>query len=124
MEPDDERRLTAAELEIMRVLWDRGESTVHDVADTLGGDRAYTTLSTLVRILEQKGFVQSRKDGRRHLYSAVTEKRSYEQSTVRDLVRRLFDRPASVVRSLLESGAIDERELEEIRQLIDRKDKP
>jgi len=122
MEPD-ERRLTAAELEIMRVFWERGECTVHDVLAALGEDRAYTTISTLIRILEQKGCVDSRKDGRRHFYRAVTEKRAYEHSTVRDLVRRLFDRPAAVVRSLLEAGDLDQKELEEIRRLIDQEKK-
>ncbi len=77
------RLLTPAELEVMSALWDLDEGTVRDVLLRLEGGRAVTTVSTLVRILEQKGFVRSRKSGRRHLYRAAIPRQTYQRASVR-----------------------------------------
>ena len=115
-----ERLLTPAELEIMRVLWDRGPASVHEVMADLGGDRGYTTFSTLIRILEQKGFVESHKEGRRHVYAPVTPKPAYEATSLRALLHRVFDgSPAALVRRLLDAEAVDPAELESIERLIE-----
>lgn len=115
-----EPRLTDAELEIMNVLWDRGETTVHEVLEGLGDGRAYTTVSTLVRILEQKGHVTSRKEGRRHLYAPAVPRAEVEAASVRDMVQRVFGgSPRSLVRRLLESDEVTADELAEIRRLLD-----
>lgn len=115
-----EPRLTEAELEIMNVLWDRREATVHEVIEGLGDGRAYTTVSTLVRILEQKGHVTSRKDGRRHLYAPAVPREAVEAATVRDLVQRVFGgSPGSLVRRLLEAEDVTKEDLAEIRRLLD-----
>lgn len=118
--PDPERLLTPAELEIMQVLWAHHEGTVHEVMGGLGGERAYTTISTLLRILEQKGFVVSRKQGRQHVYAPTTPRPVYEATSLRTLVQRVFEGDASaLVRRLLDSGGVDAAELERIRRMIE-----
>jgi predicted transcriptional regulator len=125
---DDEGLLTPAELEVMNVLWERGGSTVNEVQDALspadGGDgRAYTTVATILRILETKGFASSAKDGRRLVYAAVTARDDYESNAVKDLLGRLFaGRPGDLVRRLLGDGKASEKDLEEIRRAIDAAD--
>jgi predicted transcriptional regulator len=118
------RPLTLAELEVMSALWDLGEATVHEMLARLGSDRAYNTVSTLVRILEQKGFVRSRKNGRRHLYRAATRKPDYQKATLRDLVRRLFSGDAgALVRTLLSTNELPPDEIAELRRLLRRKER-
>lgn len=113
-------RLTDAELEIMDALWEVGEADVGDLVLRLGDGRAYTTVATLLKILEQKGFAASRKDGRRLIYAATAARPTYQRAAVGDLVRRVFDGDAqALVRSLLDSGEVGKDELAEIRRLLD-----
>src|SRR4051812_13050848 len=103
------RLLTPAELEIMTVLWQQEEGTVRDVLARLDGERAVTTVSTLVRILEQKGFVLSRRSGRQAVYRAAVPRQAYQRASVRDLLRRVFGGDASaLVRSLVSEARADE----------------
>src|SRR5437867_13042111 len=98
------RRLTHVELELMTVLWRLGSGTVGDVLEKLPADRrlAYTSVSTVLRILEKKGVLSSRKQGRGHVYIPCITRREYESWSVQDLVARLFDgAPAALVRTLL-----------------------
>ena len=116
----DDPRLTDAELEIMDALWEGGEQDVGELAARLGDGRAYTTVATLLRILEQKGFALARKDGRRLLYRPQTERPRWQSATVADLVQRVFGGDArGLVRSLLDSGEIDDKELAAIRAMLD-----
>ncbi len=116
----DERLLTEGELEIMNVLWALGEAPVSGVMERLGGGRAVTTVSTLIRILEQKGFVTSRKEGRAHLYSPVKPKPEYEALSLRHMVRELFGGdPSSLVRRLLASEEVRPEDLDQIRKILD-----
>src|SRR5262245_34034107 len=95
------RRLTQVELELMTVLWKLGSGTVADVIEELREERrlAYTSVSTILRILEKKGVLASRKKGRGHEYVPRLERAEYESWSVRDLVTRLFDgAPAELVR--------------------------
>ena len=86
----------------------------------LRGDRAYTTVSTLVRILEQKGFVRSRKSGRRHLYRAATARQAYQRTSVHDLLHRVFGGdPAALVRSLVSD--VKAEEVGALRSLLKEK---
>lgn len=117
-------RLTDVELEIMDALWalteELGEADVAELCARLGEGRAYTTVATLLKILETKGFAASRKDGRRLLYRAVPERPRWQSATVADLVQRVFGGDArSLVRSLLDSGEVDPEELASIRRMLD-----
>ena len=85
--------LTPVELELMQIVWRQGEVSVADVLKALPPERklAYTSVSTVMRILEQKGVLQSRKVGRGHLYSALLPREAYELQSVRHLVETMFD---------------------------------
>ena len=118
------RRLTQVELELMTVLWKLGSGTVAEVMEELPVDRrlAYTSVSTILRILEKKGVLASRKKGRGHEYVPRLARADYEAWSVRDLVARLFDgAPAELVRTLLESETLTPRDRRAIRELLDGK---
>jgi predicted transcriptional regulator len=117
------RLLTETELEMMRVLWTLGSGSVHDVIAGLSTerDRAYTSISTMLRILEKKGFLRSAKDGRAHVYEPVVARADYEARTVRHVVENVFDgNRLSLVRQLLGQGDASAEEIEELRRMIER----
>lgn len=116
---DSDRTLTEVELELMTILWRLTEGTVNDVIAQLPNNRrlAYTSVSTILRILEQKGVLQTRKEGRGHIYVPQLKKADYEATTVQNVVERVFDgAPVALVKQLLDH--VDERTLREIKELI------
>lgn len=115
------RPLTAAELEMMNVIWRIGPCSVAQVVEALLPKRelAYTSVSTIVRILEQKGYVNSRKEGRGHLYEAAVSKERYQATSLKQLVSNVFDgTPSLVVQRLLDSEKLSEADLAQIRALL------
>ncbi len=119
-----EKPLTATELEMMNVIWRIGPCSVLQIVEQLRPERelAYTSVSTIVRILEQKGYVTSSKEGRGHLYAAVVSKEEYQRSTVQRMVTSVFDNaPALLVRRLLDTEALSPDDLAEIRALLRKK---
>jgi predicted transcriptional regulator len=119
----ESRRLTDVELELMTILWRVGEATVADVLTELppGRDLAYTSVSTVLRILEGKSVVTARKEGRGHVYVPVLGKSEYEAHAVRDVVNRVFAGvPVAMVRQLLDSIELSEDDLGEVRKLLAR----
>jgi predicted transcriptional regulator len=105
----------------MTILWRIGEGTVHAVIAELpsGRDLAYTTVSTMLRILEQKRFVRSRKAGRGHVYVPAVAKSDYERTAIRQVVGRVFDGAAvSLVRRLVEEETLTREELDAMREII------
>ncbi len=116
--------LTQVELEFMNQLWALGEGTVRDVLDQLPEDRdlAYTSAATILRILEQKEFVTSRKEGKRHVYTPALGKDSYQSRSLKDLSMKLFDdTPASLVARLVNDDELTDEALGQIRALVDRR---
>jgi predicted transcriptional regulator len=116
--------LTAVELEMMNVIWRIGPCPVAQVLEQLSPTRelAYTSVSTIVRILEQKGYVTSEKAGRGHLYSAAIAKDDYQAMSLRHLVNNVFEgAPSLLVQRLLDSNALTEEELAQIKSLLRRK---
>ncbi len=116
--------LTEVELEFMSKLWDLGEATVRDVQEALGPARrlAYTSAATILRILEQKGFVTSTKQGKTFLYTATLSKDTYQSRSLRNLSEKLFDNtPATLVARLVDDNDLSEEALDEIRALIDKR---
>ena len=114
--------LTEVELEMMTVIWKHGPCTVHQIIDHLPADRklAYTSVSTMVRILEQKLFVESTKDGRSHLYRAKVQKEAYEARAVTDVIAKVFEgKPTALVRSLISNQLLTKETLEELKKMID-----
>ena len=116
-----EKLLTEVELELMTILWRLGEGPVADVIEHLPKDRdlAYTSVSTILRILEQKKVLKTRKEGRGHIYIPLLKKSEYEAKTVKHVVERVFDgTPVALVRQLLQSGDVSEKEMAELKKLI------
>ncbi len=114
--------LTAAELPLMQVLWQRGSATVGEIAEALAKDKpvAYNTVLTLMRILERKGYVRHTKDGRAFVYHAVVDNGEACRTAVRQLLSRFFqDSPELLVLNLLRDEALDQRELDRLRKLIE-----
>lgn len=122
--PPVEKPLTATELEMMNVIWRIGPCSVLQVVEQLRPERelAYTSVSTIVRILEQKGYVISSKEGRGHLYEAAVSKEDYQRSTVQRMVTSVFDNtPALLVRRLLDTESLSSEDLAQIRALLRKK---
>jgi predicted transcriptional regulator len=116
-----QKPLTAAELEMMNVIWRIGPCSVAQVVEQLLPQRelAYTSVSTIVRILEQKGFVTSVKEGRGHLYAAAIPKTDYQAMSLKQLVSNVFDdTPALLVQRLLDSKSLTATELTQIKALL------
>lgn len=116
--------LTEVELEFMTRLWDLKEATVRGVLATLAPDRnlAYTSAATIMRILDQKGFVKSEKRGKTLFYQALLTKDAYQSRSLKNLSEKLFDNtPAALVARLVDDSDLSEAALEEIRELLERR---
>lgn len=124
--PDrDKPLLTDAELELMLILWNLQEGTVHDVLAALPKKRtmAYTTASTIIRILEKKGFVKSRKQGKAHIYSPMLTKQAYESRTLGHVVGRLFENtPSALVARLIDDNNLSKDDIKALKKLLDTRD--
>jgi predicted transcriptional regulator len=111
---------TAAEVEILGILWDRGPSTVREVHERCGTDRSvgYTGILKLLQNMHAKGLVQRNQDGQAHIYEAREPARMKRQ-LLGDLVQRVFAGSASqLVLHLLEDEKASPEEIEEIRQML------
>lgn len=116
-----DKLLTEVELELMSILWKLGEGSVAEVIAQLPKQRelAYTSVSTILRILEQKGVLKNRREGRGHVYIPLLAKTDYEAKTVRHVVAKVFDgTPVALVRQLLAVGDLGPAELDELKRLI------
>lgn len=118
------RFLTDVELEFMTRLWELGEATVRDVLDALGPTRklAYTSGATILRILEQKEFVTSTRQGKTFLYKAALTKDVYQSRSLRNLSEKLFgNAPVALVARLVDDDHLSAQALDEIRALIEKR---
>jgi predicted transcriptional regulator len=116
--------LTDVELEFMTELWALGEGSVRDVLDRLPPERdlAYTSGATILRILDEKGFVESRKQGKTLVYKPLLEKNKYQARSLQNLSRTLFDdAPAALVARLVDDAGLTASDLEDIRALVERR---
>ena len=109
--------LTRLELKIMQVIWKRGASTVSDVQVEMEPALAYTTVQTMLNILEKKGKLQRKLEGRAYVYSArVSEEKAVGQS-LRDMIDRMFGGSSEeLVMSLLKSRQIDAKRLAKLTE--------
>jgi len=117
--------LTGQELEIMKVIWPRGHATVREVYDQLRAQRAiaYTTVQTMMNILETKGHLKREAGEKAHVYAPVRPQQFVVRSMVREFVNRVFDgsaRPLLV--HLLKEKGLTERERRELQKLLDKED--
>lgn len=123
-----EYSLTELQLEIMSVLWERGEATVVEVRESLRPERdlAHTTVSTLLSRLEKKGVVRHRTEGRQFVYEPAVEAQRVRRSVVSEFTEvadRLFEgNMADLVTQLLAESDVGAEDLARVRDLIDRKE--
>ena len=121
MPPKRSITLTQAELRLMKVLWDRGESTVAEVVAAISGKEAlaYTSVLTTIRILETKGYVSHRQEGRAFLYSACVGESEASRSEVRHVLQRFFGNSRErLLLSLLGDDEISPGELSRLKEAI------
>ena len=114
------QELTRAELEIMQILWDRGSGFVNDILETLPEPKpAYNTVSTVVRILEKKGYVEHKAYGKSHEYYPIVDRDSYTQGFMSSVLNNFFGGSASRMVSFLSSNkSISMEEADEIMKLL------
>jgi predicted transcriptional regulator len=119
MPPKKSPTLTEAELRLMKILWVRGESTVNEVAAALQEDLAYNSVLTTIRILEQKGYVQHRKEGRAFYYVPVVAEQEASSSEIRQVLRRFFgDSREKLMLSLLGENDVTPEELQRLKDAL------
>jgi BlaI family transcriptional regulator, penicillinase repressor len=115
------RPLGQLQLEVFRVLWKKREATVADIQAALG-DKAYTTLATVLGRLERAGMVARRMDGRTAVYTPLVSEDQVGHSVLRDLLDRFFaGSHAKLVSQLLDETDVDPDELDRIRELVAEK---
>lgn len=115
-------RFTARELDVMTVLWDRGPSTVAEVRKALDDQLAYTTVLTVLRILEEKGHVTHAEEGRAHRYEPLVERAAAGDSALRRLKERLFGGSHELLLTrLVDDEDLTEDELRRMRDLLARR---
>jgi predicted transcriptional regulator len=116
--------LTDQELEIMKIVWQHGSATVRDVYEELLKSRkiAYTTVMTMMGILEQKGRLAKTLRDRAYVYSPTESQGEVVGNMVREFVKRVFDGSAKpLLMHLVENKEINRAELDEIRQLMKKR---
>jgi predicted transcriptional regulator len=121
MPPKRSITLTPAELRLMRVLWQRGESTVAEMvtATSMEGELAYTSVLTTIRILETKRYVTHRQEGRAFLYSSCVGELEAGRSEVRHVLQRFFGNSRErLLLSLLGDDEISPEELRRLKETI------
>jgi predicted transcriptional regulator len=115
------RELTRAEEEVMQILWELGEGVVHDMIVKFPDPKpAYNTVSTIIRILEQKGFVDHKAYGRTYLYFPLVTRKEYTRSYFRNMVARYFGNSYQSLTSFFtREENLSLEELMEIQKLIE-----
>jgi len=121
MPPKPSNTLTEAELRLMKILWRRGASTVNDLVQAMpdGAPLAYNSVLTTIRILEQKGYVEHRQDGRAFIYKPSVAEDEASRSEIRHVLTRFFGNSRErLVLSLLGDGEISAEELRRLQEAI------
>jgi len=116
-------RPTDTELGILRVLWERGASTVREVHDALGGSQesGYTTILKMLQIMTDKGLVVRDESERAHVYKATVSEQRTQRQLLGDLMDRAFGgSPAKLVMQALSGRKATAEDLNAIRELLDR----
>ncbi len=113
--------LTRREMQIMSALWNHGEATAERVRRDLANGLHDSTVRTLLRVLESKGYVRHRIEGRAYLYSPTVERGQVERGAIRTLLKRFFDGSAeTLVLRLIEDDHLTPEQLEELKRTMRR----
>ena len=118
------KTLTELELDIMQVVWQRGEATVQEIQDAFASSPrplALPSIRTMLAILQDKQYVTRRQDGRGFVYRAAVEKAEAERRMVADLVERAFrGSAASLVAALVNGRMVSKKDIEKAKALIEK----
>ncbi|QDI78003.1 BlaI/MecI/CopY family transcriptional regulator [Leisingera caerulea] len=120
----DTSLLTEVELEFMTVVWDLGGGTVRDILAELNKvqERAYTSVATVLKIMEQKGFLTSERKDRSLVYRPAVPKAEYQKTSLKNLSSKLFNgAPAALVARLVDDEDVTDEMLEEMRALLEER---
>lgn len=113
--------LTPRELDLMEILWARGPSTVSEVQGALSDELAYTTVLTMLRIMEGKGYLSRTREGRADRYAPEVKRRAAEKGALGRVTERLFwGSPEELLIRLVETD-LDADQLRRMRELLDRR---
>ena len=113
---------TERELDVMHVLWEQGASTVAEVQESLPDELAYTTVLTMLRTLEEKGYVAHEEEGRAYRYYPLVERSEAGASAVNRLMRKLFSgSPELLLTHLVSERKLTREQLESMRRLLDER---
>lgn len=116
------RDFTPREMDVMSILWDLGSATVSEVRERMDDPLAYTTVLSMLRILEEKGFVDHEEEGRAHRYRPLVDWRSAGRGELRRLLDKVFkSSPELLLVQLVEDRDLDEEQLRRIRDLVDER---
>jgi predicted transcriptional regulator len=113
------------QIQVLRILWKRGDGTVHEVLDEFPADDrpAYTTILHVLRTLERRGLVAHTKQNRQHRYRPLVQADDVEAGAVHSLLSRIFSGSAQrLVARLLEATPLDPREIESIHRMIEARE--
>src|ERR1700749_1104662 len=117
-----EPQFTDRELDIMNVLWDAGGATATEVQKRLADKLAYNTVLTMLRILEDKGYLRHEEEGRAFRYIPRVARKAAKASAVKRLVRKLFDGEAKLLATeLVANRSLTYDDLRELRELLDQR---
>jgi predicted transcriptional regulator len=112
--------LTQRELDIMSVLWDKGEATVTEVRDSVDPNLAYTSISSMIRTLELKGYVSHRRgEGKTHVYFPVIDPETAGESALGRVLDKIYGgSPIKLLAHLVEQNLLSDKELARMRELL------
>jgi predicted transcriptional regulator len=113
---------TNREADIMQVLWDRGQSTVAEVQKNISDELAYTTVLTILRTLEAKGYVGHEEAGRGHSYFSKVEQQAAQKSALQHLKQKLFKGSSELLfTQLVSDQKLTSEQIQRMRKALDLK---
>jgi len=114
--------LTQRELDIMSVLWDRGEATATEVRDRVDPNLAYTSISSMIRTLEMKGYVSHRRgEGKTHVYFPIIDSETAGESVLGRVLDKVYGgSPIKLLAHLMDQHRLSDKELTRMRNLLKR----
>jgi predicted transcriptional regulator len=115
-------RLSDRELDVMAVLWARGSGTVTEVRESLTDPLAYTTVLTVLRTLEEKGFVSHEEEGKAHRYTPLVARERAGRSALTRMIEKLFEgSPELLVTQLVSDRRLSAEEIRRLRRILDER---
>lgn len=111
---------TDRELDVMTVLWNRGSATVTEVREALRDELAYTTVLTVLRTLEEKGYARHKDEGRAHRYTATVDQAVAGTTALRKMLRTVFGgSPELLLTNLVNDQKLSSSDIEQLRKVLD-----